>query len=52
MSKIFAVDMDEVLSESLDEVLKFHNFLLKGKPIQRSDITTESIKIDPTMFAP
>ena len=39
MTHILAVDLDEVLSESLDEVLKFHDYKINGIPVQKSDIS-------------
>lgn len=33
------VDLDEVLAETVDEVLKYHNYMVKGQPIFRNDIS-------------
>ncbi len=39
MEKIIGVDLDEVLSETIDGVLKFHNYQINGIPAHREDIT-------------
>lgn len=39
MEKIIGVDLDEVLSETIDGVLKFHNYEINGIPAHREDIT-------------
>ena len=39
MQKTIGVDLDEVLSETVDGVLKFHNYQINGIPAARSDIT-------------
>ncbi|MDO4713306.1 MAG: hypothetical protein Q4B28_01240 [bacterium] len=35
---IIGVDIDEVLSETLDYVLAYHNYQIKGLPLQRQDM--------------
>ncbi len=39
MEKIIGVDLDEVLSETIDGVLKFHNYKINGISAHREDIT-------------
>jgi 5'(3')-deoxyribonucleotidase len=39
MKKILAVDLDEVLSETIDEILKFHHYQVRGIPLVRSEIS-------------
>lgn len=39
MKKIIGIDIDEVLSETLDEVLKYNNYKFKWLPIKRKDVT-------------
>lgn len=39
MQKVIGVDLDEVLSETVDGVLKFHGYQINGKPATRDDIT-------------
>lgn len=38
MRKIIGVDLDEVLSETLNEILKYNNYLFNGIPITREDV--------------
>jgi len=39
MEKIIWVDLDEVLSETIDGVLKFHNYQINGIPAHKEDIS-------------
>jgi len=39
MEKIIGVDLDEVLSETIDGVLKFHNYQINDIPAHREDIS-------------
>jgi len=39
MNKILAVDLDEVLAETVDEVLKSNNYMIKWQAIYRDDIS-------------
>ncbi len=39
MNKILWVDLDEVLAETVDEVLKFNNYTVKWQAIYRNDIS-------------
>lgn len=39
MSKVIAVDCDEVLAESMRAILSHHNNMCCGYPIQRENIT-------------
>lgn len=43
MKKNIWIDLDEVLSETVDFILKYHNFLLNWKPVERADITNYNI---------
>lgn len=38
MKKIIGVDMDEVLSETLDDALKYNKYMFNGIPIKRKDV--------------
>lgn len=40
MKKIIWIDLDEVLSETVDGVLKFHNYQINGKLANRKDISS------------
>lgn len=39
MEKIIGIDLDEVLSETVDGVLKFHNYQINGIPAHKEDIS-------------
>lgn len=39
MKKILWVDLDEVLAETVNEVLKYHDYKVKWQPIFRNDIS-------------
>jgi|GEM_PF-453524 len=39
MEKIIGVDLDEVLSETIDGVLRFHDYQIKGIPAHKEDIS-------------
>ncbi|MDD3262997.1 MAG: HAD hydrolase-like protein [Candidatus Absconditabacteria bacterium] len=39
MEKILGVDLDEVLAETVDEVLKHNNYMIKGQAIYKDDIS-------------
>lgn len=39
MSKILWVDLDEVLAETVDEVLKYNNYMIKWQAIYKDDIS-------------
>lgn len=39
MNKILWVDLDEVLAETVNEVLKYNNYMIKGQSITRNDIS-------------
>ncbi len=39
MEKIIGIDLDEVLSETIDGVLKFHNHIINGIPASKNDIS-------------
>ncbi|HCB51363.1 TPA: hypothetical protein DEP21_02185 [Patescibacteria group bacterium] len=40
MTKIIAIDLDETLAETLDEVLKFNNYQINGISAQKDDISS------------
>lgn len=39
MDKIITVDCDDVLSETIDALLEYYNYNIKGKLLQRKDVT-------------
>lgn len=39
MSKIITIDCDDVLSETIDALLKYYNYNIKWQPIKRNDVT-------------
>ena len=39
MDKILGEDLDEVLSDTVEEILKFHDYKIKWIPIQKNQIT-------------
>ncbi|NCO98203.1 hypothetical protein GW864_03455 [bacterium] len=38
MEKIIGVDLDEVLSQTLDDALKYNKYMFNGIPIKRKDV--------------
>jgi 5'(3')-deoxyribonucleotidase len=39
MEKIIGIDLDEVLSETVETMLKSHNNMINGMPIYKEDIS-------------
>lgn len=43
MKKVIGIDLDDVLAETIDYILAFHDYQIWGLPIQRSDIISYHI---------